>query len=146
MPTKVMQYYNANWHDIRDKWVDGLKNTTAHFMNRTNNRLESINQKLKSVITHHSGITTLFIHLMKSLSSTSTEHDHRAANTVLKVPFNTVAQNSPESPCIECLTPYAYRFVNTQVEHCKSTSALIQAINVVIVTTSSRCHMFSMCL
>ena len=156
VPTKVMQYYNANWHDIRDEWVDGLKNTTAHFMNRINNRLESINQKVKSVMTHHSGITTFSIYLMKCLSSMSTERDHRAANTVWTVPFNTVAQNSPPAPYIECLTPYAYRFVKTQIKHCKSTklvefvdeqivefadelSARIQTVHVVIMTTSSRC-------
>ena len=46
------------------------------------------------------------------------------------------------------LTPYAYRFLKTQIEHSKSTkivefvddlSALIQTVSGVIVTTSSRC-------
>ena len=43
----VMKYFNDNWHLIRNKWVEGHKNKYTNFRNSTNNRLESINQKLR---------------------------------------------------------------------------------------------------
>ena len=48
-PQRVVEYFDSNWHSIHHEWVDGLKNASCNFMNRTNNRVESINQKLKSV-------------------------------------------------------------------------------------------------
>ena len=52
--TAVKEYFIKNWHSIRNEWVEGNKKKFSNFLNSTNNRLESINQKLKSVITKHS--------------------------------------------------------------------------------------------
>ena len=49
-----------NWHAIREQWVEGLKWCQRSFLTRTNNRVESINQKVKSVITKFSNIVTFF--------------------------------------------------------------------------------------
>ena len=38
------------------QWVMGLKSNCGNFLNSTNNRLESINGKLKQVITCHSSL------------------------------------------------------------------------------------------
>ena len=40
----VSDYFNTNWHPIREQWVDGLKNEIITFQNCANNRIESINQ------------------------------------------------------------------------------------------------------
>ena len=53
-PSEVMKYFNENWHSIKYEWVLGLKSTCGSFLNATNNRLESINGKLKQVISRHS--------------------------------------------------------------------------------------------
>ena len=42
-PKPVLEYFQKNWHGIREQWVDGLKNSCCNYMNRTNNRVESIN-------------------------------------------------------------------------------------------------------
>jgi zinc finger SWIM domain-containing protein 3 len=49
----VKVYFIENWHSIRDEWVEGTKKKFNNFLNSTNNCLQSINQKLKSVITKH---------------------------------------------------------------------------------------------
>ena len=49
-PQEVVDYFNTNWHSIRSEWVFGLKFGSGSFLNSTNNRLESINGKLKQVI------------------------------------------------------------------------------------------------
>ena len=55
-PCSVLNYFNEQWHSIRDQWSMGLKYTTGNFFNTTNNRLESINVKLKSVISRYSSV------------------------------------------------------------------------------------------
>ena len=57
----VTDHFDGNWHSIREQWVDGLKNSQCKYLNRTNNRVESINAKLKSVITRYSGMMQFFM-------------------------------------------------------------------------------------
>ena len=56
----ALKYFDSNWHGIRELWVEGLKQQQRSFLTRTNNRVESVNQKLKSVITKFSNIVTFF--------------------------------------------------------------------------------------
>ena len=56
----ALTYFDSNWHGIKEQWVEGLKLQQRSFLTRTNNRVESINQKLKSVITKFSNIVTFF--------------------------------------------------------------------------------------
>ena len=64
----VSYYFNTNWHPIREQWVDGLKNE-----NVTPYRIESINQKLKSVITKYSSLPQFFSQLLIAVDSLRTE-------------------------------------------------------------------------
>ena len=54
----VLDYYDEHWHDIRHQWVEGLKHDSCHYLNSTNNRLEAINQKIKSVVSKYSSVVT----------------------------------------------------------------------------------------
>ena len=45
--TQVTEYFESNWHPIRHEWVACFI-TSFNFNTRTSNRLESINQKIKS--------------------------------------------------------------------------------------------------
>lgn len=49
----VIAYYNSNWHDIRREWVQCFKDGCFTLGERTNNRLENINGKIKSVCTRY---------------------------------------------------------------------------------------------
>ena len=42
-----------NWHHVQQQWVDGRINSQSNYLNRTNIRVESINAKMKMVITRH---------------------------------------------------------------------------------------------
>ena len=67
---QVIKYFDENWHEIREQWVEDLKREACHYLNSTNNRLESINQKIKSVVnSHHSSLLNFFNYLMKRLHS-----------------------------------------------------------------------------
>ena len=36
-PPTVVDYFNENWHPIRDEWVMGMKFKVGNFLNTTNN-------------------------------------------------------------------------------------------------------------
>ena len=55
----VIDYICHSWDPIKDQWVIGLKQS-CHYNNNTNNRLESINQKLKQVIIRFSNLKQFF--------------------------------------------------------------------------------------
>ena len=120
-PRNVIEYYyfDKNWHTIRHQWVDGLKNAFCNFMNRTNNRVESINQKLKSVITRYSGVTQFFQDLMKCLTTLKVERDHRALEITMKRRVSNFSEDSAFGQHMSLLTPYAFEYVKTQLEQSK---------------------------
>ena len=115
-PQKVVEYFENNWHCIRNEWVDGLKNASCNFMNRTNNRVESINQKLKSVISRYSGITPFFQDLMKCLSTLTVERDHKALEITMKRQVSTYDPSTAIGQFMSLLTPYSFGFVKDQLE------------------------------
>ena len=80
----VTDYFDGNWHGIHEQWVDRLKNSQCNYLNRTKNEVESINAKLKSVITRYSGMTQFFNHLMQCLSSLQVERYQRALEVMTK--------------------------------------------------------------
>ena len=53
---QVIEYFDDNWHRIKEQWVEGLKCEACHYLNSTNNRLKSINQKIKSIVTKYSSL------------------------------------------------------------------------------------------
>ena len=69
VPRSVVIYFNNNWHGIRNQWMEELKNASANFLNNTNNRLESTNQKIKEVVSRYSRITVFFQDLMLCIRS-----------------------------------------------------------------------------
>jgi len=109
--TKVIEYFDANWHEIREEWVGGLRDENLTYQNRTNNRVESINQKLKSVISKFARLPQFCIELMGVLSVLQTERDHGAITLFQKVPVQSFPLDSIEHHYMELLTPFALSFV-----------------------------------
>lgn len=109
-PRAVIEYFERNWHPIRCQWVQGLKNNHCHYMNTTNNRLESINQKLKAVINRYSPMTTF---LIKCVWSLKIEREHRALDVTVKRPIINF-DDQDLSQYATTLTPFAFQYVKKQ--------------------------------
>ena len=58
--TIFFKYYKEHWQPISNEWVKCFKAQKGHFLNSTNNRLESFNGKLKSVIGYKSSLFCCF--------------------------------------------------------------------------------------
>ena len=65
-PKSVVNYYNANWHVIKHEWVECFKSAFVTFGERTNNRLESINSKVKSVCSKFASLSRFFCVICRS--------------------------------------------------------------------------------
>ena len=90
---KLLAYYNKNWHPIREEWVQGMKHTKFSMLNSTNNRVESLNNHLKCVITKYSNIVTFFLDLKLMLGAMETERNHRALQMCQKPPAASQTMN-----------------------------------------------------
>lgn len=85
-PLPVIEYFNKNWHDIKDEWTLGPKFQQANFLNTTNNRLESLNAKIKSTVERYSTLTNFIDDFFKLIMVMNDERGHKAANLMYKVP------------------------------------------------------------
>ena len=123
---EVIEYFDTNWHGIKEQWVEGLKRESCHYLNSTNNRLECINQKIKSVVSKHSSVLNFFEDLMKCLDSLALERDHRAAMIFKKNPVNLLLEHDCLSQYRDLLTPYAFSFVLKQFELSKTVKSTVR--------------------
>ena len=116
-PIAVLNYFNEQWHSIRDHLSMGFKYTPGNFFNTTNNRVESINAKLKPIISRYSSLEEFVDKFFLILRVLRCERDHKAALCSQKVPttFHSAA-DAYSAKYMRYLTPYAYRFVEKQLK------------------------------
>ena len=135
-PKEVLEYFNEGWHSIRDEWVLGLKSAHGSFLNATNNRLESINGKLKQVINYHSTLEDFIDKFFVILTALRTERDHQAAVQFQKVKVHAFQEGSAELQYSTLLTCYAATYVLKQYELASKVKDLMQCGEFFKVTTS----------
>ena len=111
----VIYYYNSNWHPIRKQWVECFKGANFTFGETSNNRLESINAKVKSVCSKYASLATFFDQFFAVLSCLRNERDHVTLMAMVKKRVTTLPHDSPEEQFAELLSPYAFRFVEKQL-------------------------------
>ena len=115
LPQQVINYFDSNWKDIHNEWVLQGKAKSGSFLNSTNNRLESINAKLKQVIKQNSSLKDFVTSLFTIIKSLRLERDHKAALMIQKVKVCAFGRESAEVKYSEILTPYASAFVTKQL-------------------------------
>ena len=77
-PLHVQKYFDKNWHNIRQEWVLSFVFSCSNFLNTTNNRVESFNGKLKSIIQSYSSLEEFLHGLFTTLYATRNERNHKA--------------------------------------------------------------------
>ena len=132
-PKSVINYYNANWHDIKHEWVECFKSACVTLGERTNNRLESINSKVKSVCSKFASLQRFFDHFFAILSVLRNERDHNTLMALVKKP---VILDSEQDQFATLLTPYALQLVAKQQALWKKVKILDQQDNLCTVSSS----------
>ena len=111
----VIQYYDTNWHPIRHQWVEAFKRHTFTLNIRTNNHLESINSKVKSVCSKYVSLSAFFDQFLSLLKCLRNERDHSTLMALAKKSVSTLEVDSPEHQYAEALTSYAFEYVQKQL-------------------------------
>ncbi|XP_037269581.1 uncharacterized protein LOC119161287 [Rhipicephalus microplus] len=110
----VLEHFSCHWHEIRSQWVQGLQEVPT-LGNRTNKRLESVNQKVAHIVSKHELLDQLFHALKCFATCLRIERDQRAMQTILKIaaPPN---MSEDEHKYMAFLTPYAFKRVSQQMQ------------------------------
>lgn len=150
----VIQYFDQNWHNIKEQWVKCFIVKYHCFGQRTNNRLESLNQKLKTVITKYSALPAFISSLDRCIGGMCIEKDIKRAEAVMKKPADTSLFESHDYLYHKILTPFAFakykkqsnvyktvRFVHIDAQ--MGVSGATQTSRVIASANSCECEFFS---
>nr|XP_039267872.1 uncharacterized protein LOC120342897 isoform X1 [Styela clava] len=114
-PAELFAYFMNNWHTVQDEWVDGLKCPFAYFLDQKNNRLDAINQIVKSLCDNFQTVPKFFHDLLRSIGSLQLERKQRALTVPVKGPVITSEFHIAEMQYKNLLTTYAFSFVKRQL-------------------------------
>lgn len=148
VPQAVSEYFDRNWQPIRGDWA--LFNmTSANLRNRTNNRLESINNKIKQVILKNSTLTDFVKQFFVFMASQQQERTNKAAKEILTRPVSVYEENSDERKYQILLTDFAFKAVMNEIQASKSMSMSkefiypsVSVILVVFISFGSKIRIF----
>ncbi|OXU17672.1 hypothetical protein TSAR_010955 [Trichomalopsis sarcophagae] len=111
-PTDVIGYFNMYWKNCYDEWVY-FEVFACNYGKGTNNRLESVNQKLKLYLRKHSALLQFFISLFDYFKLSNYEKDCKAAATVMRRSRRSL-QYLKLNDYQNTLTQYAFKYVVEQ--------------------------------
>ena len=120
-PLHVQKYFNEDWYNTRQEWVLSFVFSCGNFLNPTDNRVESFNGKLKSVIESY-----------RSLEEFCATRNERNQRKVLYLPGSIQEQYATQ------LTLYAAGFVTQQIEYLGRVGSITENHNGIFHVHSSR--------
>ena len=129
----VVTYFEANWHPLRAEWANCFL-ASGTFGNRTNNRLESINQKIKSLCSAYGNLNDFFRELRTVLACLRVERDNVALNCVSKVSLCTIGE-SVAAQYSRLLLPYPAGLVRTELARSEDVKVVDNQISGVIASS-----------
>ncbi|ELU04042.1 hypothetical protein CAPTEDRAFT_206268 [Capitella teleta] len=118
----VVEYFLANWDNIRHEWVVGLTAQLLTLDQRTTNRLENINKQIKDTVTCLAALPAFFSEFFLYLASSRSERDQRAA-IMIDTPVRSA--DPIELQFKEHLTDYAWKQMAEQFELAKQLSEAV---------------------
>ncbi|KAI5754201.1 hypothetical protein M8J77_006720 [Diaphorina citri] len=135
--TKLSEYFNKNWHSIKEEWVVGLMKQEYTLNIVTTNHLECLNQKIKEVVTRNSPIIQFFKDLVTLLDSIYDEAK------VKSIQMYTKKSTGPTNGSIEekysnLLTPFAYGIIINELSEIQNVDTE-QLVNYSTTNTSCQC-------
>ncbi|KAL7299842.1 hypothetical protein TKK_0007176 [Trichogramma kaykai] len=112
-PADVRKYYDDNWHKNRTDWVKCFFNLRS-FCTETNNRVESLNQKIKLLLEKKSSMVTFLNEFFVFLDIHKNERDEKLVKTFLKKPAYVLQRANKLYH--NHLTDYAFEHVSKHID------------------------------
>lgn len=111
---RLTEYFKNNWECNYSEWVLGLSDAINYYGNGTNNRIESINSKIKMVVTKFSTLEQFVDKFFKLLKSLRIEREVKTISQLYYV-SNTLL-DSTATLYSDHLTKYAFELVQEQIK------------------------------
>lgn len=114
-PIQVVDYFHTNWHENREEWC-------SHYMignlgNETNNRLESLNGKMKEEMERNNYLSSFAIAFFQWLSGFNRENNFKASKNFIKKPHFAINCTEWEKQYSNYLTIAAFKYVKIELDH-----------------------------
>ncbi|XP_047142204.1 uncharacterized protein LOC124816611 [Hydra vulgaris] len=116
MPQSVVRYFENNWNNCITEWVYCWQQQNLTFGQRTTNRLESVNRRIKAVLNLLNPLPLFFKDLITVIDCMRKERDHTFITAGERISVHAVLQNDVLKEFSQILTPYAQMFVASQFE------------------------------
>lgn len=115
----VKDYVDRNWHplEVREQWATYLTDNKQYYLNRTKNRIESLNQKLKTVVTRYGKLNSFIKETMQCIHSLNVERDYRTITSLQRKPISAANESAMEFQYRSVLTSFAYTSFLTEMEN-----------------------------
>ena len=112
----ALTYFRRNWLPIKLEWVQYFKSRCFTLGETTNNRLESLNGKIKSVCSRYASLDAFFADFFSLLRVLRGETEHKAIINSISTTSRKVAHlTDDDRRYSSLLTPYAYNLVLAQI-------------------------------
>lgn len=113
---KVTEYIDEHWHPVRTEWAACFTMKYHHYSNRTTNRVELLNSKLKSVVTKYTTLQKFFIETIQFMKSAITESDYRSISKAERQPIVDGNEEEYVRKYRRLLTEFAFFKLKTHIE------------------------------
>ena len=112
----AIEYFDKNWMPIKEEWASCYKNSKFTLGEQTNNRLESMNGKIKSLCSKFASLDTFFSEFFVVLQVLRGERTHSHVMQRVKSPANPNSRlTSDDVKYANYATPYAYALIEKQL-------------------------------
>ena len=112
----VIDFFEKNWLPIKEEWATCYKNSKFTLGELTNNRLESMNGKIKSVCSKFASLDTFFSEFFDVLRVLRSERNHSHIMQRIKTPAMRQHEvTSEDMKYATYVTPYAYSLILKQL-------------------------------
>ena len=124
VPDKILNYFDKNWHSIREEWVEKLKLRQLNFSTRTNNSIESFFQKLSSCVSRSCNLIELLGNFWGLIATLHFERRFRLVQQQQKTSSKEEEVTIAKQEFEKYLTPFAFTLVQKQIEFAKNVEVL----------------------
>lgn len=112
----VMEFFDKNWLGIKHEWATCYKNSQFTLGELTNNRLESMNGKVKSVCSRFASLDTFFTEFFAVLRVLRGERTHsHIMQCVMTRATPDVSLSADDMQYSDHVTPFAYSQIRKQL-------------------------------
>jgi zinc finger SWIM domain-containing protein 3 len=116
LPASIVRYYEANWHSCKEEWVRCWQQQNLTFGERTTNRLESINKRIKAVVNLLSPLPIFFKDLFAVIDCMRRERDHAFIVGSERISVKAALRGTIQHEFSNIVTSLALDFVLQQLE------------------------------